>query len=70
MPLQLDTTNISLINSSYNLTQLISQNESINKILTSIENYFITDNIEDLIDKLDLLVEELNLLVSIDIGFT
>ena len=30
MPLQIDTTNMLLTNSSYNLSQIISHNESIN----------------------------------------
>ncbi len=69
MPLQIDTTNMLLTNSSYNFNQIISQNESINKILTLIENYLKTENFDELINNLPLLIEKLNLLVAMDIRF-
>jgi hypothetical protein len=69
MPLQIDTTNMLLTNSSYNLSQIISHNESINEILTLIENYLKTENLHELINNLPLLIEKLNLLVAIDIRF-
>ena len=39
MPLQIDTTNMLLTNSSYNLSQIVSQTASTNEILTLIENF-------------------------------
>jgi len=67
MPLQIDTTNMLLTNSSYNFAQIISQNKSINEILTLIENHINTDNIQNLISKLPSLLEKLNLLQALDL---
>jgi hypothetical protein len=67
MPLQIDTTNMLLTNSSYNLSQIVSQNAYINEILTLIENHLETDNIQILLDNLQLLIEKLNLLVALDL---
>lgn len=69
MTLQIDTTNMLLTNSSYNLSQIISQNRSINEILTLIENYLKTENFDELINSLPLLIDKLNLLVAMDIRF-
>jgi len=73
MPLQIDTTNMLLTNSSYNLSQIVSQNASTNEILTLIENfiekYYKTDNIKNLLIELPQLVEKLNLLAALDLRF-
>jgi hypothetical protein len=73
MPLQIDTTNMLLTNSSYNLSQIVSQNASTKEILTLIENfiekYYKTENIQNLLIELPQLIEKLNLLVALDLRF-
>jgi hypothetical protein len=73
MPLQIDTTNMLLTNSSYNLSQIVSQTASTNEILTLIENfinkYNERDNIQNLLTNITILVEKLNLLTALDLRF-
>jgi len=68
MSLQIDTTNILLTNSSYNLSQIISQNKSINEILTLIDKYVEKNNLQQFIINLPLLIEKLNLLLGLNLG--
>jgi len=65
----IDNTIISITNSSYNLNQIISQNQSINKILNLIEEYIEINNLDELINKLPEFIEKLNLLVALDLGY-
>ena len=69
MPLQIETTNMLLTNSSYNLSQIVSQTASTNEILTLIENHINTDNIKILLTNITKLVEKLNLLEALDLRF-
>ena len=73
MPLQIDATNMLLTNSSYNLSQIVSQTASTNEILTLIENfinkYNERDNIQNLLTNITILVEKLNLLTALDLRF-